>query len=217
MDFSFADLRNVDFSSANLDRASLFRIKYDEGTRFPEGFVIEPKLRMEWKGAVDRDSEYRAYCSVEELLTLIPPPSAPSYAEGDWEGAEAQMGIVFPSDFKQLISAYGSGEILGELRIFNPLTAGGRKSIADNLEVLADIRDGGEYRVACPPWRSPGCSRGATIQMETSTAGWPEVNRTIGRRPNWATVPTNRKSDDVNMTTFLFNYARNQYPEMQAG
>jgi hypothetical protein len=213
VDFSFADIRNVDLSNAILERANLFRVQYDEKTVFPASFVIAPELRMEWKGAVKRESKYKSRCSLEDLTTLIPPPSTPRCAEGDWNEVEGQMGIHFPSDFKRLISAYGSGRILGGLQIFNPLTEDGRKSIAENLETLEVIREASQNlwpihpeESGMLPWGHDWDGNIFCWLARGKPDAWP-----TGQLPRSADEPV---SDDVNMTTFLFNYARNQYTGM---
>ena len=216
VDFSFADLRNVDLSNANLDRAELFRVKYDEQTKFPEGFVIDPELHMEWKGAVKRESEYRSNCSLQELLALIPSPTTPKNTEGDWEEIEAQMGIVFPTDYKELIATYGSGEILSDLRLYNPLTEDGRKGIANDLDRLEQSREACEYLWAIHPEES------GMLPWGHDSNGNFFCWLTTGDPDNWSTAQLGHgaeepDSDDVNITTFLFNYARNQYPEMLGG
>jgi hypothetical protein len=216
VDFSFADLRNVDLSNTVLDGSTLFRVKYDELTKFPPSFVAEPELRMEFKGAVKRESEYRSNCSLEELLTLIPPPPSPSFAEGDWDEAEAKMGIRFPSDFKQLINAYGSGELLSGLRIYNPLTEDGRKSITEDRETLEESREACEYLWPIHPEES------GMLPWGHDSNGNFFCWLARGEPDNWPTAQLGHdadepESDNVNITTFLINYARNQYPEMLGG
>lgn len=216
VDFSFADLRDVDLSSVRLNEADLFRIKYNEGTVFPAGFVVDPEKRMEWKGAVQREAEYSSNCTLEELLTLIPAPPTPVHAEGDWDEAEALLGIRFPADFKQLIAAYGSGKFFGELRIFNPLTDDGRQRIADELELLEELREGRGWLLAIHPEES-----GVLPWGFDSHGNW-FCWLVQGEPDVWPTAQLDGdadepESDDVNMTTFLCNYARNQYPEMLGG
>ena len=215
-DFSFADLRNVDLSSANLKGAALMCSKYDELTRFPPGFVIGPKLRMEWKGAIPRQPEHRSAVSLAELLALIPAPKNPDSASGNWEEAEAELGIRFPADFKLFIAAYGSGRILTGLELYNPLTSAGRKSIADDLDALQEKRESHEYlwpihpeKSGMLPWGNDWNGNIFCWLAKGSPDQWP-----TGSLGHGEDEPV---SDNVNVTTFLYNYARNQYPEMQGG
>jgi hypothetical protein len=215
-DFSFADLRNVDLSSANLKGAAWMGSKYDELTKFPAGFVIGPKLRMEWKGAIPRQPEHRSAVSLPELLALIPAPKKPNSSSGNWEQVESELGIRFPADFKLFIQAYGSGRILTGLEIYNPLTSAGRKSIADDLEALQEMRESREYLWPIHPEKSGMLPWGN--DWNGNIFCW----LAKGRPDKWPTGQLGHgeeepASDNVNITTFLFNYARNLYPEMQGG
>lgn len=215
-DFTFADLRQVDLSQAILDGTKLFRIMYDEQTRFPPGFVIDPELRMEWKGAAKRLAGYKSVCTLEELLALIPAPRNPRNATGDWDAIEAQTGLRFPADFKRLIEAYGSGEMLGDLQIYNPLTTEGQKSIASELDSLEQIREALEFLWAIYPEESGMLPWGSDSNGNVFcwfAAGQPDDWET-GQFGHGADEPDR---DAVNITTFLVNYSRNQYPEMQGG
>ncbi len=216
VDLSSTDARGADFSSANLDRVDVTGLMYDERTKFPPGVVIQPEFGMVWRGAIARGPEYRSECSLDELLALIPAPPNPQCATGNWNEIEAQLGIHFPSDFKQLINVYGCGNILGSLEIYNPLTERGRNQIAESLDMLEESREACEYLWPIHP-------------EEAGMLPWgDDVNGNIfcwltkGESDDWATAQMGHgadepDSDNVNITTFLFNYARNQYPEMLGG
>lgn len=68
----------------------------------------------------------RAVCrenimAIEELVAFIPPPRDPIENEGDWSIAEAEFGIVFPTDFKAMIHRYGTGQFYDDLHVSNPV------------------------------------------------------------------------------------------------
>ncbi|WP_051943144.1 SMI1/KNR4 family protein [Streptacidiphilus rugosus] len=64
--------------------------------------------------------------TVDDLLRLAPPPSAPVWATGDWEAVEAALGLGIPADFKALISHYGYGLFVDFIA---PLTPFGERDL----------------------------------------------------------------------------------------
>ena len=111
---------------------------------------------------------------------------------------------------------YGSGEILGDLRICNPLTVAGQKRIASELDTLEQIREGCEYLWAIYPEES------GMLPWGSDTNGNVFCWFANGQPDDWATGQFGHGADEperdaVNITTFLVNYARNQYPEMLGG
>jgi hypothetical protein len=60
--------------------------------------------------------------SVEKLTTLIPPPQNPYQAPDAamWQQLETDLGFIFPSDYKECVSLYGSGEFSRYLYVTNP-------------------------------------------------------------------------------------------------
>jgi hypothetical protein len=76
---------------------------------------------------------------------------------GDWKAAEAALGTVLPSDFKQLVETYGSGELCGHLYWFNPFYE--RPMHADvkaMLDVYRQIRAVAPDECVWPPCPAPG-------------------------------------------------------------
>src|SRR4051794_23736409 len=53
--------------------------------------------------------------TVQELTGLIPPPTSPVDARGDWNSVESALGLKLPTDYKQIIEAYGTGRFFGWL------------------------------------------------------------------------------------------------------
>ena len=215
-DFGFGDIRQADLSTANLAGTDFFRAKYDEQTRFPAGFTIKSEWMMEWKGAVPREAGYTKHCSLEELLVLIPAPATPRETTGDWDEAATAIGTRFPSDFQSLIGKYGSGTILGDVEIYNPLIAADRKRIASDLDTLKQMREACEYLWQIHPEES------GILPWGTDSNGNIFCWLTVGAPDEWPTALLGHgedepSSDAVNMTTFLYNFARNIYPEMQGG
>jgi hypothetical protein len=147
---------------------------------------------------------------------LIPPPPNPVDATGDWGEVEARLGMRFPADFKQLIGAYGSGEMLGDLQLFNPLTVAGQKRIASELKTLDDLREGCGFLWPVYP------EEDGMLPWGSDSNGNVFCWFAQGEPDDWATGQLGHGVDEpdrdgVDITTFLVNYARNQYPEMQGG
>jgi hypothetical protein len=57
---------------------------------------------------------------LEALKAILAPPASPRENGGDWETVERQLGVSLPEDYKQFIEVYGSGDIGGNLSIYNP-------------------------------------------------------------------------------------------------
>jgi hypothetical protein len=82
---------------------------------------------------------------IKELLALVRPPKDPIDTQGDWGSVEIVVETVYPSDFKELISRYGSGRFFfdGHLEVFNPLTIAGLTRIKTVQKQFKAGREGG--------------------------------------------------------------------------
>ena len=58
--------------------------------------------------------------AVAELRRLVPPPAHPDGADGDWTACERELQLRLPEDYKEFISAYGSGTLCRSLEILSP-------------------------------------------------------------------------------------------------
>jgi len=77
--------------------------------------------------------------SLDELIRLIPPPkSVPSY---DFPAVEAASGLVFPDDYKKLVSVYGGGSFGGYLGLMAPTESDLIEGGAYCRQSLTDLRD----------------------------------------------------------------------------
>ncbi|HEX3315461.1 MAG TPA: ankyrin repeat domain-containing protein [Gemmataceae bacterium] len=81
--------------------------------------------------------------SIEKLVKLVPPPKDPVElgAKKDWARAEKTLGVKLPSDFKEFIDRYGSGEFAGFYIVYNPFSASDASNLLARFESL-----GGQYR-----------------------------------------------------------------------
>ena len=155
--------------------------------------------------------------AIEDLVAFIPPPSEPVGREGAWQDAEAELGISFPGDFRDLIQRYGTGEFFGSLPVANPLTRRGRTWIRSELKGWYKYREATELAVAFHPERPGlfpwGRDTGGNCFFWLTQGDpdrWPVVQLGHGQagRPHRASV---------GITTFLVRYGRNRYPSMLGG
>jgi hypothetical protein len=51
--------------------------------------------------------------AIRKLTKILPPPSQPVEASGDWDEVERTLGTALPDDYKEFISLYGTGFIGG--------------------------------------------------------------------------------------------------------
>ncbi|MEV4450568.1 hypothetical protein [Streptomyces mirabilis] len=97
----------------------------------------------------------------DDLTRLVPPPPQPLWANGDWNEVEAALGMELPSDFKQLVGAYGAyhfAEFLTPLTSFGgrDLLVGPAKRLLDNGDRVCWLTDRkpDEWTVVC--WNPRG-------------------------------------------------------------
>jgi SMI1-KNR4 cell-wall len=57
--------------------------------------------------------------TIEDLVSLVPPPTAPVDGDGDWQRVEAALRLRLPTDFKLLMRRYGFGEF-ADITLFTP-------------------------------------------------------------------------------------------------
>jgi len=86
---------------------------------------------------------------------LIPPPPEPRDAVGNWRAVEAKLGIRYPSDFRQLIERYGTGEFFAGLVVLNTLNKWCQQDIPKKLKNFRVVRDALELPWVIHP-ESPG-------------------------------------------------------------
>ncbi|MBB3732477.1 SMI1/KNR4 family protein [Nonomuraea dietziae] len=63
--------------------------------------------------------------TIDDLVALVPPPTEPVDARGDWHEVEAALGLALPTDFKALIERYGLGQFVDHITPLTPFGAHG--------------------------------------------------------------------------------------------
>lgn len=156
--------------------------------------------------------------SLKALIKLIPPPARPIDNEGDWRVAEREFGTALPTDFKNMVSHYGTGEFkLKSLRVANPLTEAGRSEIRNLLSTLRQLRDAMELALVIHP-ETPGLLPWGMDHNGNMFCWW-----TKGAPEKWSIAQVGHDEEEtphvvkVDITSFLVKYAQNEYPEMQGG
>lgn len=76
--------------------------------------------------------------ALADLLALVPPPVVPKVVGSlaDWRAVEHTLGLVFPTDYREFIFAYGTGMFATEYAVFNPFA--GAKYL-DQVRYLCQI------------------------------------------------------------------------------
>ncbi|MEU7428303.1 SMI1/KNR4 family protein [Streptomyces sp. NPDC040750] len=64
--------------------------------------------------------------TIDDLAALVPPPTHPIDASGDWKQIEDALGLELPADFKALIGSYGLGQFVD---FITPLTPFGSRNL----------------------------------------------------------------------------------------
>ncbi|MCA9070123.1 MAG: SMI1/KNR4 family protein [Planctomycetaceae bacterium] len=156
--------------------------------------------------------------AIDDLTSFIPPPSSPIQTSGDWSVAEQDLGVVFPSDFKDLIQTYGTGEFFGNLGIENPLREWGRDGIRDRLERYRELREACEWSFPLFP-ESPGLLPWGSDDNGHLYCWWTE-----GQPDDWSIVQLfhGYEEDPLEIvpgpiTQFLIDFVSNKYPNMLGG
>lgn len=59
---------------------------------------------------------------VVDIATLIPPPAIPIQVGSlaDWQAVEQELGVTFPTDFREFIFKYGTGYLGSFYSVWNP-------------------------------------------------------------------------------------------------
>ncbi len=156
--------------------------------------------------------------ALHDLVSLIAPPDEPLDVTGDLSEAEQEFQITLPKDYLDFLRRYGTGEFnLGSLSIANLLTEAGRSAVRSDIDTLQALRDACEFPLVVHPQR-PGLLPWGSDSNGNIFCWWTE-----GTPDEWSVVQVGHDDEEnlqhahVPITTFLVNFARNQYPTMLGG
>lgn len=156
--------------------------------------------------------------ALEELLNFIPPPADPVDTDGDWTLAEQEFGLTFPTDYKQFVETYGSGEFQRGLVIANLLTSEGRQAVRTDLERYADLKEACEHEYILHP-ECPGLFPFGSDVNGHLYCWWTE-----GEPDEWGVVQLFHGYEDDPLeivpgpvTSFFVRFMSNAYDNMLGG
>jgi hypothetical protein len=93
---------------------------------------------------------------IDDLLAVVPPPSQPLEA-GDASRileVRAKVGLDLPPDYLEIARYYGSGFFVDaerlSIRVLNPFSSRYTSILADELEILKELKEMGDDEVPFP-------------------------------------------------------------------
>lgn len=141
--------------------------------------------------------------TLDDLVRLIPPPGDPVGLGGDWQLAEAELGLVLPSDFKALAARYGDGSFDDiSLLSLEELVS----SAQDLLGAAGEFREMVPEAVPFPLYPEPG----GVLEWARSGNGDSLCWLTEGEPGAWPTAVWNPRDSaqrhDLGAVAFLCEY-----------
>lgn len=96
--------------------------------------------------------------TLKALTKILPPPTHPHGASGDWDAVESLLRMKFPSDYKDFVSLYGCGKICNFIFIDSPFSEDPNYSLINNLDnALENLRNykAEGFKVSYPIYPEP--------------------------------------------------------------
>jgi SMI1-KNR4 cell-wall len=175
--------------------------------------------------------------ALEDLMRLVTPPIRPVDAgqPNRWDEVEQALGTALPSDYKQFISAYGTGEFNDLFFIFNPFSrtlamnllwqAGVPESLVEDEELGRAYRLGSflnhyhgcrcEYPDDCPlaPFPEPG----GLLPLGGDSNGGSVLWLMVGPCDEWPVVRLPHalypiEKHEMTLAEFLFRWLSGELP-----
>jgi hypothetical protein len=126
--------------------------------------------------------------ALEEIRRIMPPPERPSETAGSWDDVETRLGASLPDDYKEFVTAYGSGNI-GEMpvTVHNPFSREPSINLFHAFEGIAGAYsrlENGGYALKYSLFPKPG----GLLSWGTTGNGDYLHWRTLGPPTNWRVV-----------------------------
>jgi SMI1-KNR4 cell-wall len=155
--------------------------------------------------------------TIDDLVSLIPPPAAPVDSDGDWETVEARLGLRLPADFKALMRRYGFGEF-PDITLFTPFDThtGGAYDHVERARTLVEryksLRGMAPEIFPYPLYPEPGGLLEWAITSDNTSLCW----LIEGEAENWSVVVWNSvvaRADRYQMgaVDLLYRYLSGQH------
>ncbi|SDI35011.1 SMI1-KNR4 cell-wall [Sinosporangium album] len=147
--------------------------------------------------------------TMEELVRLVPPPTEPVDARGDWREVEGVLGLGLPGDFKALVELYGVGQFVSFVTPFPPF--GAHPLLIQRAQGLLDreryMREKEPDEYPYPLYPEPG----GLLEWGGTDNGDSLCWLTTGEPDNWRVVVWNPRSNaydahDVGAVEFLHGW-----------
>lgn len=159
--------------------------------------------------------------SLPKLKKLVRPPKNPvnTGTPKFWADYEKKIGTALPSDYKQFIDTYGSGDFAQFYSIFNPFESEAVLSQMD--EIKQDYREGhddNEERYPFPVFPEPG----GILPWGVDTNGNDYFWLTKGGPDDWTVLAHEVRGDGAiehpcGMTEFLLKVLKKEIPALASG
>lgn len=76
--------------------------------------------------------------AIEALTNIVLPPNEPTDVGGDkdWTEVEESLGLALPTDYKDYINLYGTGELAGCIWVYNPFAGSHHNNLLAQVRAL---------------------------------------------------------------------------------
>ncbi|HEX6683895.1 MAG TPA: hypothetical protein VF062_13920 [Candidatus Limnocylindrales bacterium] len=115
--------------------------------------------------------------TIDELVSLVPPPAAPVDGDGDWQTVEEALGVRLPTDYKLLVGRYGFGEF-ADITLLTPFSEylDGAYDLVEGglslVERFQSLREASPERYPFPLYPEPGGVLEWAIASENTSLCW---------------------------------------------
>jgi len=152
---------------------------------------------------------------IDRLVSLVPPPTVPVDAAGDWRSVETVLGLALPEEFKLLLGHYGVGSF-DDITLLSPFDSHPKRvfDLVEHANVLipwfAELRKDAPEDFPFPLYPEPG----GLLPWATTSVGTDLCWLTEGRPEHWPTAVWNVRGGgtryELGAVDLLHDYLRGQ-------